>query len=601
MAEPQAGIKIRLDTQELERQIEKLNDTFRGSFGEIRAAWELVGDLGRGIASMAQAVGELAAEADEAARASRQANELLVEQGRMRRDELEALEALNDARERALGISGEEQLELQTRLRLSGLSNDQLEEATRLSIGLASVTGGDLASSLRAVTQAYEGNFKLLERMGFQVESLNDLHLLSADLYKAAEAEAATYGGKVQRLNENFGHLREQLGSLISESPTVKDALGQTADGVRSIGDAIDTIRTPFEWYLQGLAKVVDAWRTLLGFGDLQQKIRSALLPNLSDLSLTAGDVGSALGVQSKPWWAGLPPMEDSDDDKVPGEDNDTKRRWRELQIKWAAKSKTSRTGRPTEKREETLLDREMDAAMARMLGDESFAAPSSSNAAFFSDPFFPEPGRGFVTDDAGEMRDALKTQYEETMGMSRAVREELVSLASTGIQGLAEGLSGLFVALAEGADGLSSLGAFFGGLISMLGSMLIQLGTAAVLAGALGTAVPLFAGLAGPQAVALGGVLIAGGIVMKGVGSLLGGGSTPGGSGGSAPSIPSTSRPSSSRRSDGSQLGPGGLNNAGGTVVYNMEFNAPIVGSPQGTARAFRDVLRRGDLRPAR
>lgn len=583
MAEPRAGIKIGLDTTDLERQIDKLNDTFKGSFGELRAAWGLVGDIGGTIAEVAEAFAELASEAEEAARVQRQATTLLVDTGRMQASELEALRALNDERERALGIDGDAQIELQTRLRLAGVHNEQLDEATRLSIGLAAVTGQDLASAMRAVEQAYDGNFKLLNRLGFEVRDANELHGLSAQLYKAAEAEATTYGGQVQRLEESFGHLREQLGSLVSESPTVKDALGQTADGVRSIGDAIDTIRTPFEWYLQGLAKLVDAWKFFLGLSDLQSRIRAAILPNLDDLSLTSADIGAALGVGDGEQIARSSPRFRSSRLRGPG--------------RTAPASGPASRGRAAP----SASDLAMDDAMARMLSDESFAAPSTTNGAFFSDPFFPAGADGqTTTDDGGAMRDALRTQYEETMGMSKGLREELAQLASTGINTLADGLSSLFVALAEGSDSTQSLGRFFGGLISMLGTMLIQLGTAAIMAGALGTAVPLFAGLAGPQAVAIGGVLVAGGIGMKAVGALLGGGGGAGGS--SAPAVPRASGPGPTRpRNDGSTLGPGSLNNSAAPVVYNLNFNAPIMGSPRSTARAFRDTLREGDLRPTR
>lgn len=580
MGEPKAGIKIGLDTTDLERQIDKLNDTFKGSFGEIRAAWGLVGDIGGKIGEVAAAFAELASEAEEAARVQRQATALLVDTGRMQASELEALRALNDERERALGIDGDAQIELQTRLRLAGLTNAQIDEATRLSIGLASVTGGELASAMRAVEQAYDGNFKVLGRMGFEVQNVNDLHRLAGDLYRNAEAEASTYGGQVRRLEESYGHLREQLGSLVSESPTVKDALGDTADGVRSIGDAIETIRTPFEWYLQGLAKVVEAWRYMLGFGDLQQRFRDAILPNLGDLGggaeAAVGAVGGEQIARSSP-------------------------RFRSTRLQSPGRSASASGVAPGARSAPSASDLAMDDAMARMLADESFVVPSTSNAAFFSEPFFPASVDGrMLTDDGGAMRDALRTQYEETMGMSQGVREELAQLASAGIGAFSDSLSSLFTALAEGSDSTQGLGRFFGGLISMMGTMLIQLGTAAIMAGALGTAVPLFAGLAGPQAVAIGGVLVAGGIGMKAVGALLGGGAGAGGS--SAPAAPRASSQGLLRpRSDGSALGAGSLSNAAAPTIYNLNFNAPIMGSPRSTVRAFEQTIREGLLSPSR
>lgn len=602
-SEPTAGIKIGLDTKTLEAEIKKLNDTFKGSFTEIRSAWGLLKEVGQGVWSTfsgaADAMARYAAEADEANRATRQANTLLVDQNRLSAGMLASLMANNDARERSLGVSAEEQLQLQTRLSLAGLNNDQLEEATRLSIGLASVTGNDLASSMRAVTQAYEGNYKLLERLGFAVGSANDLHALSANLYKNAEAEADTYGGQLKRLDETFGDLREKLGGLIADSPTVKTALGSINDGLRDFGDILARIKQPFEWYLQGIDKLVSAWKTVAGFGDVQRGIRSDISKALGFSSDKQVIDYAALGEGARPW-DGLRAMEDYDND--PTGENDTQRRLRELQAGWGKKAKGRTSG--GSKGATGLSDAAQAILSTPSFEDEKSAIIADRKAAAYQ-------RQGDALRDLGQFFDDYNRNLDlEEEGLLKAARAEEThtealdglkeSLGSNALGTLADGLGSVFAALASGADAGDTLKAFFGDLISMLGTMLIQLGTAAVLAGALGTAVPLFAGLAGPQAVALGGALILGGIAMKGIGGALGG--SGGGGDASTPSVPRAygGQPGSgSRRASGGELPQGiGWNNAGGDTNVFVEFNG-LVTDPKGVARQLRDVMRKGDLKP--
>lgn len=101
---------------------------------------------------------------------------------------------------------------------------------------------------------------------------------------------------------------------------------------------------------------------------------------------------------------------------------------------------------------------------------------------------------------------------------------------AATALQTIGDAVvssfSSMIASVADGSKSvLDALGGFVGGIITQLGMMLIQLGTAAVLANALAV-IPIFAGLVGPPGVgvAAGLAAIAAGAAMVGLGSAIGG-----------------------------------------------------------------------------
>lgn len=159
-----------------------------------------------------------------------------------------------------------------------------------------------------------------------------------------------------------------------------------------------------------------------------------------------------------------------------------------------------------------------------------------------------------------------------------------------------------MFTELFQGKNALAAIGDFFAGVITNLGIMLVQMGTAALVSGALSTAVPALAGLGGgPAGVAAGAAAVAAGIGMIAVGSAIG-------SAVNAPmrateNIPTTSggggssgtRRAASGVPDGFSPGFGGGSQ---DVTINVNFNRPI--DSRRAARELSDLLRNyGPLTP--
>jgi hypothetical protein len=179
--------------------------------------------------------------------------------------------------------------------------------------------------------------------------------------------------------------------------------------------------------------------------------------------------------------------------------------------------------------------------------------------------------------------------------------------------QPIADGMSSIMTeAIVSVADGsksvLEALGGMVGGIITMLGTMMIQLGTAALAASAL-SAIPIFAGLVGPPGVGVGVALaaIAVGAGLVAVGSAIGGAASAGskpsaasrGGAGAGGSNKGHGTPTTGQAFGGSRIpGLGSYNpmaTGGGDVTYQINFNGPMGGSPRAIARAVQDTLDSG------
>lgn len=185
--------------------------------------------------------------------------------------------------------------------------------------------------------------------------------------------------------------------------------------------------------------------------------------------------------------------------------------------------------------------------------------------------------------EDRKRTQDAMIAQDQQFFG-------SMLSIATSSLSNFARAVATGSASIGEALRGM------VGGIISSFGEMMIQLGSAAVLAGTLGTVAPIFApGTGGPLGVGAGVALIAGGAAMVGIGAALGGRS--GGAASTPTATPSSvGAPSRTRLPDspfarGFEGGPGfggAMQAAASTVVVN--FNG-IVDSRRA-AREIRDVL---------
>jgi len=111
-------------------------------------------------------------------------------------------------------------------------TTDGLEAETRGAIGLASVFKMDLQSAAQAVAQGFEGNYRQLGRLIPAVREAKDegekhaaMVKALAGYYQRAEADADTFGGRLDQLKNSYHDLQESIGDFVTQNRTVIDTL----------------------------------------------------------------------------------------------------------------------------------------------------------------------------------------------------------------------------------------------------------------------------------------------------------------------------------------------------------------------------------------
>ena len=187
-----------------------------------------------------------------------------------------------------------------------------------------------------------------------------------------------------------------------------------------------------------------------------------------------------------------------------------------------------------------------------------------------------------------------LRAQAKEKKQIWATMAQEASNL-------LAGTMGALTAALAAGEDDWGAMvGSMVGQVVSQVGMMLVQLGTAGILAGALGTAIPALTLLTGgPLGVAAGAAAVAGGMIMIAAGSALGAAV--------APSAPRASASTAGGGGGGARapgFNPGAMFGGGGgaegtrPIVIEAHFQNVLPGSERRIARSLAEIMRVGSLR---
>lgn len=587
---------VGLDTTKLEQGIENIGKWLKGSMIHWAAALDVWKQATGALTGVANTMAQFAKAAGEVDVIQRRANATIG-------DGVDALMQLNVERQRALGIDADEQLKLQTKLKQLGLQNESLNEATKASIGLANVTGQDLATAATTVAKVFEGNVNILGRMGVKVNTVAEAQAKLAEMYKVTEKESGSYLRNLDVVNATLGDSAEAIGALVIQTKQLNAALSETALITSLMNRTLESDGFKGLWNISIDGVVEGFWTSLntLTFGV------SGNLRNLADSlagieknlrAMEADDLGNkALGWAVDPNYRG-----------AFGEGGVPTRTFGADQGTFDMRANPGGRSRGRKTKQGISLSSSDIGTMFD--GDGSTRAEATSNADFFANPLFDSSSKTArqVTDDGGEMRDMLAKQYADTQMMGEGLKQLVAGISMTAADGLSNIISGMIQAAISGTESLTSvLGKLVGTMITNIGMLLLQTGTAAVALGAL-SLIPGLAFITGPPGVgiAAGAAAMAVGAGLVAVGAAMGGGGS--GGSGNAPRVSSDpggrSTPNSYRRSNtiGVTALPAGFSGAvsgGGTVVNNYTVNlgsAAIVGTEAEVGRRLSKLMKRAE-----
>jgi len=128
----------------------------------------------------------------------------------------------------------EEVLQLMALQKNLGVATNKLEDATKMSIGLATATGRDVQSMAMYIALAQQGEFTMLRRYIPALRSTTDateqmkiVTYFAARGYKVAQEQAKTFGGSLKQLTNLFSDLLERYANVIVKNEAILDLFKQ--------------------------------------------------------------------------------------------------------------------------------------------------------------------------------------------------------------------------------------------------------------------------------------------------------------------------------------------------------------------------------------
>jgi hypothetical protein len=591
---PSPRIKLGLDDSDVVRGLKRTQRSFASSAIAINQAWELtnkvLGVVTRSVGALAGSVVHLAKASETQRQAEMKALAAIRLRGEFTDAAFEKLQRFNFAVQQATAIGDEQLLQLQKTLSAMGVMPEQLEKATQATIGLAEATGTNLQSAARLAARALGGETTALTRYGIEAETAAEASEELNRLFEIAKVRTQTLGGRVDRLQGNFGDLEEVMGDAITRS----GALNESVDGLNALvvemqqifasEDGQRSVNAFFGAMAQGAALSINAITGLirlhqelairarinaskLGFGD-GVTVEEIGPGSTEELLLSMERLAARLRTSSN---AGLESRRPGATPSRPGA------RRTGVRGRGGATGGGGGSGGSGGGAVETATSGGMFDVFGMLREGRDYAASQ------FSDAF-----DGLV-EVASDGWDRLSSVF--SVGATRT-NQQLGPLMQ-GVQHATSTLtSGFANAITAAAAGQGDIDRLMGQMVMQVGAGLIQLGTAGLAAATLGSVIPFLApATGGPAGIGPSAAAIATGIGIVAAGAAMGGsgGAPAGARPPAAPAGPSGG--GFGGGANGARLPDGG--GGGGPTVVNVVFNK--VADSRRAARETADVLRAG------
>ncbi len=261
MAERELNILIRVKDF-FTGQFKKLGDSVRGAKVPIKELGDegektagVFSRLGSAIASrfvitlgdvvnvarrVVDAFGSVIRAAEESQTAQVRLNEALRQTGQLTPAASRNLQELASTLQKETVFSDEAiQSVQQLLIQFGHLAVDQVPQATRAVLGLASAKGIDLTSAATIVSKAVAGEASALTRLGIQIDTTKQGTELYAEimarlipLYGQATTEAQTFQGALARIKNQFDEQLETIGKAVVGNREFAVALSGIADAL---------------------------------------------------------------------------------------------------------------------------------------------------------------------------------------------------------------------------------------------------------------------------------------------------------------------------------------------------------------------------------
>ena len=538
-----AKIKVGVDEKGAVASIKRLAKEWGEFATGANQALELVSKAWRGVANsirrVTDATGHMIENAEAQEQAERKLALVLKQSGDARKETFDDLVAYAAELQNLTNVGDESTIALQAQLLQLGVAKSRLKEATRTTLGFVA-SGRELNDTTRAVARAYTGQITALREYNASITDTASLTRVSNEMFQAAIEKTKTFGGAVEALKGRYEDMLEPLGRVITQSGSLRGLIKLLEVAVQGVTMKLDAATRGTDLFALALKEVtatihpISEGLVLIGqsailveqmFTGIKVAANSAMLGIIKLISAVPGLNSKAMGLLGETFsettaemsrdLLGLEERLASFAEGVRGASDKVRKALVE-----ASKQAGVVPGSAVDSKAAEESAKARAKAEADRLRKESIARLKIQRAEF---------------ERTKEVQDAFNALAEQNADRRIALAKQLVDknkeLAKKHKAAEKEKLdatvnftAGFITSIAEqltvGDDFGKRIGRVVAQFVSQLGVMLIQMGTAAVLGSAIGTAVPFLKPLtgsgqgkvAGLAAIAAGTAMVAGG-----------------------------------------------------------------------------------------
>lgn len=185
-----------------------------------------------------------------------------------------------------------------------GLQTGQIKDATKAAMGLAQAYKMSLSEAIALVGKASAGEFGTLARhtivlksTGSDQEKFNELLKLGADAFQLAEAQAATFTGRLAQMWNALGNALEPFGMMIMNGLRLKDVMAFITMAVSSATKQIEAV-------IPAMGQmIVQVFGLSNSFADITGWLQKYIIPYIGDaLVVAVGVAAGAISVFRTAW-----------------------------------------------------------------------------------------------------------------------------------------------------------------------------------------------------------------------------------------------------------------------------------------------------------
>lgn len=410
-------------------------------------------------------------------------------------------------------------------IQIGRLGVEEVPRATQATLDLAAALRIDLDSAARLVGKAAEGNVDAFKRYGVEIQKgatdaqtfANVLTALEQRFGGSAQREVNTFAGANAQLSNTFSDLLEELGKLITQSPTVIAFIKTISTGIASLAQTIQASlggRDLFGSLLDGFFAVGNAILQFVVrpielifnvatfvFENVRTAVQVAIVA-FSNLGLAVAKVLNVVGVVGDEALAGYQNFADSSLAVL----QDFQNRVGETASNIGNATLTDNLSNQLVAFKDTV-----SITRAELEALDNEAQFRTENAATNTANTFLTVGSAFSNFASGFNAEAQKLRDTATQAFQQ--------VGAQALRGIGQGVGQSFAAFGRAlAQGENALEAFAKAFLATIGQVAIQLGTEFILRGIAYSLDPFLAGF-GPPLIAAGAALAAFGGVLSAIG----------------------------------------------------------------------------------